>query len=135
MIKSHQIIQLLIETYPDFRKTLIEAVEYWLPEKGPISPHAVLSILGHLVVEKFLAGDYDQSEELFNLIEQMISEGDGDVKNAATTCFLENLQNISSSDDNTFESDHFISLLGPKSKTFCRDYDKMTGAVTPGLEP
>ena len=133
MIKSSQIIQMLIETYPDFRKTLIDSVEYWLPEKGPITPHSILMQLDIAVVSNFVEGNYDNAEELFNLIEHMIVEGEPNLSNAAKTCFLENLQNIASSNESNFTGGHFVPLLGPKSKEFCISYDTMTGAKTKAL--
>jgi hypothetical protein len=133
MIESNQIIQLLIETYPDFRKALIESVDHWLPEKGPIRPHSILMYLSGPVVKNFLKGNYDNAEQLFDLIERMVVEGEPDLANAATTCFLENLQNIASHTDNDFEGGHFVPLLGENSKEFCIQYDEMTGAKTKEL--
>ena len=104
-----------------------------MPEKGPISPHSILRELSHFVVSKFSEGDYDNSEELFALIEKMIMDGNNEVQNAATTCFLENLQNRSSSEDYEFDGSHFVSLLGPKSTEYCKAYDKITGIKTEGL--
>ena len=131
MINDHEVLHLVIEAYPKSRSCLVAEVEDWLPEKGPIIPHGVLNSISHLVKDKFLVGEYDHAEELFDLIERFIDEGSQSVAEAACTCFIENLQNICGSDG--FEPSHFASLLGPKSKEYAKAWDEFTGAKTKGI--
>jgi len=101
MIHAHEVLGLIIDTYPKARNYLTE---------------------------------YDHCVELFELIEQFVSEGDEGVSNAACTCFIENLQNIASHDDNEFEYSHFVSLLGPESRAYAKAWDEFTGIRTDGLD-
>jgi hypothetical protein len=107
-----------------------------VPEKGSsggITAHKLLSILSHLVVSQFVDYEYDSSVKLFELIEHFVYVGDSKVSNAACTCFIENLQNIASHNNNEFEYSHFVSLLGPKSREYAKYWDDFTGVLTNGL--
>jgi hypothetical protein len=131
MISDHEVLHLVIETYPKSRDHLVAGVEYWLPEKGPITPHSILSQISGLVRDNFLSGDYDQAEELFDLIERFITDGSENVANAACTCFIENLQNYCGIDG--FDGSYFTPLLGPESLKYARAWDKFTGVKTKGI--
>lgn len=131
-IEDHQILQMIIESYPQSWNYLVKNVEDWLPEKGPITPCSILRHISHLVKEEFLKDEYDHSKELFKLIEDFIVRGSENVANAACTCFIENLQNYCGGSDG-FEPNHFVSLLGPKSIDYAKEWDEFTGVKTEGL--
>ena len=132
MIRATEILPLLIKTYPDTRDELIRTVSSWLPKSGAISPHTIMTHLSHRVANNLMNNNYQFSEELFDLVELLIIEGDEDVKNATCTCFLANLQNIASN-ENEFEDSHYVSLLRAKSTEFCKRWDEYTGVKTEGL--
>jgi hypothetical protein len=75
-------------------------------------------------------GETKDLPRIFTFIEKLIVEGDQDVKDAAATCFLENLINYS---DNTIPASSFVPLLGPKSRDYCKGWDEFTGVKTEGL--
>ncbi len=131
MIKDHEVLHLIIECYHKSWPYLVKEVENWLPEKGPISPHRILSVISHLVEREFLQGRYDQAKNLFDLIEKFIVNGNENVADAACTCFIENLQNYCGS--NGFEGSHFVSLLGSKSRDYAKAWNEFTGVKTEGL--
>ena len=136
MINEQEILQLIIDTYPKAREYLVSEADEWVPEKGSggkISAHRLLSLLSSLVVKEFVVSEYDWSVELFELIELFVSDGDSNVSNAACTCFIENLQNTASN-DNEFEYSHFVSLLGTKSREYAKYWDDFTGVKTDGIE-
>jgi hypothetical protein len=136
MINEKEVLQLIIDTYPKARDYLILEADEWVPEKGSggkITAHSLLSVLSGLVVKEFVSSEYDSSVELFELIERFVSVGDSNVSNAACTCFIENLQNTASN-DNEFEYSHFVSLLGPKSREYAKSWDDFTGVKTEGLK-
>lgn len=135
MIEKNEVLQLIIDTYPKARTYYVSNADKWVPEKGDggqISQHRLLSMLSHLVVREFVQGEYDFCVELFELIEFCVSEGDSDVSNAACTCFIENLLNTASH-ENEFEDSHFVSLLGPESERYAKSWDNYTGTKTKGL--
>ena len=39
MIKEHDVLQLLIEAYPQARGALVESAEYWVPESELSTGH------------------------------------------------------------------------------------------------
>jgi hypothetical protein len=129
MIKEHEVLPLLIEAYPQAREVLVESAEYWVPESGPITSHSLLSLIVGAVVKYFVAGEYDNSQALFDLIEKFISEGEASVSNAACTCFIESLQNVASH-EGKFEYSHFVSLMGPKAIEYAKEWDSFTGVIT-----
>ena len=132
MIQAGNLLPLLFKAYPDSRQALLQTVSSWLPQTGLITPHAILTHVAERVTKNFLQDNYDDAEELFDLIELFIIEGDEQVKNAAITCFLGNLQNIASN-ENDFEDAHYVSLLRAKSIEHCKKWDEYTGVRTDGL--
>lgn len=132
MIRAAHLLPLLFQCYPDARNELIETVSSWLPRNGVLSAHTLLTHVSHRVAKNFMANNYNRAEELFDLVELLIIDGDEDVKNATCTCFLANLQNIASN-ENEFDDAHYVSLLRAKSIEFCKRWDEYTGVKTEGL--
>lgn len=131
MIQEFDVLHLLIEAYPKSREVFVSTVEDWFPAQGPISPCILLGILSHFVKSQFLLGEYDDAKALFSLIEKFVVDGVEPVRNAACTCFIENLQNYCEIDG--FDGSYFIPLLGEKSKEYARGWDGFTGVRTSGL--
>ena len=132
VIKEHQVLQILIQSYPQARATLVDSADDWISENGSISSHALLSAVVHRVTESFLLGEYENSQELFDVIEQFVSEGEESVSNAACTCFIESLLNIASS-EGKFTDSHFVSLMGAKSIEYAKSWDAFTGVKTSSI--
>ena len=91
--------------------------------------YGVFCEFSHLVTEQLEAGTLENRIQLFIFIESVIVEG-GDPANAACTCFLENILNIT---PDSIDPDSFVLYLGPKSAEFCRAWDEFTGVKTRGL--
>ena len=132
MIRASDLLPLLFNAYPETREELIDTVSSWLPRSGLISPHTIMTHLSHRVANNFIKQNYENAEEIFDLVELLIIDGDEDVKNAVCTCFLANLQNIASN-ENDFDDSHYVSLLRAKSIEFCKHWDEYTGVKTEGL--
>ncbi|MCC4219257.1 DUF7674 family protein [Vibrio parahaemolyticus] len=120
-ISPSEVLPAFVDIYPGCREHFIKEADYWIDEKGAISVHSLFSIFSSLVVERFLLGEYERSEDLFGFIDLAIKLGDKEVANAAYTCFLENLINIASTKAD-FELSHFWSLLGPLATEFADNY-------------
>jgi len=76
-------------------------------------------------------GKRDNLKTIFDLIEELLTDGDQDVKDAAATCFLENLINLASA--NKLFSPDFVPFLGTNSRAYCEAWDSFTGVKTEGL--
>jgi hypothetical protein len=77
-----------------------------------------------------IEGRIEDLREIFALIEELIVNGDEDVKDAIATCFVENLANWFV---NNPSHEQFIKLLGPASRAYWKAWDDFTGVQTDGL--
>lgn len=91
--------------------------------------YSVFSAFSGLAVQRLKKDDLPDRERLFEFIESVLVKG-GDEANAAFTCFLENLLNVTPGE---IDPGSFVPFLGQASKDFCRRYDKFTGIFTEGL--
>jgi hypothetical protein len=128
-IDFNQLIPLLVEAYPGVRDHLVKTVDDWLGNDGAIKPCMLLAAVGWLVSERIGRGEYEGADRLFGLIERLLTEGTSAVRDAAATCFLENLINRSDSLDPRL----YAPLMGQESRKYCRAWDDFTGVKTPGL--
>lgn len=81
-----------------------------------------------LLVEK--ESNSSQINEIFSHIEYLLVNGDEDVKNGVTTCFLENILNKT---PEKIHPERFVQYLGPASREYCRAWDEFTGVQTEGV--
>jgi hypothetical protein len=113
---------------PEFR-------EYWDSDEGcnnhgdQSTVHSVFNAFSGLVISKLETGTLKNGQRLFDYIESVVDAG-GDPANAAYTCFLENILNVT---PESIDPKSFVSLLGPNSREFCRGWDDFTGVKTAGL--
>lgn len=77
------------------------------------SPFLGAAVFARHVVELKAAGKTETFPAVFKLIERLIVEGDGKVREIATIGFLEDIQNISSWRE--FGNEVFVQFLGPRS--------------------
>ena len=129
MIEAKDLIPLLVQSYPRLRDHLVKTANDWLGEDGTLMPCMLMAAVGWLVAERLAKGDFDGMDRLFDLVERLLLEGSSEVRDAAATCFLENLVNRS----DTLDPRLYVALLGPESRNFCCAWDELTGQKTPGL--
>jgi hypothetical protein len=137
MVLPNEATKILIEFIPDLKK-MEDWDDYYLvinPAENPEEIHPLMTVLGRYVEEKLnkpldVTGK-KEIKNIFNLIERLIKQGNNIVKDAANTCFLENLINYTSA--GRLEPEQFIHYLGPESKAYCKAWDEFTGVKTPGL--
>jgi hypothetical protein len=128
-IESHELLPLFVGCCPGLRALLVQASDDWLQEDGTIAHYLAASLLTDYVVERFDAGDYGFSDELFALVERLLANGSEEVKNVVATGFLESLVN-----QQRLPSELWVPLIGPEARDYLRAWDRFTGAVTRGLE-
>jgi hypothetical protein len=114
MIQMEEMRQLLCRTYSGLRGRVVIAADEWIGEGGEFIANAWLSHLCILVQERFVEGDYEQSAELFQLVERLLDQGDDSVKAAISTGFIEELQHQQKVDPALWQP-----LLGGSAKAHC----------------
>ena len=122
-------------TIQTFKEQLASSICVTLPEtiseSESLSDFMQISKFSHVFGSNIKALSNEEISSVFEIIENAIVHGEEDTKNAATTVFLENLQN--SSLRGVFSFKCILPLLGKESKCFCKAVDKFYGNETPGL--
>lgn len=125
MVRREDAEREFVRLVPEFKDAWDEYRRGWGEETpGICTDFAEFSTFIHDAMRRHLSLDLPG---VFTFIEQCLQDGDEAIKDAAATCFLENLQNQGS------HSDQWVHLLGPESRAFCRAWDEFTGVDTPGL--
>lgn len=128
MITEKDCMGLLLEVVPEFRELWNKHLQWWGNETaGLCNDMSEFSNYIYKNIENMT--DYELVK-IFNIIERLIIEGNADVSTAATTCFLENLQNMSYDNPKLLR---FTKFLGPESRAYCVAWDEFMGVKTPGL--
>lgn len=130
MINEEQCIRLILEKFPDFKEMWQEHLDWWGEDTpGFSNDMAVFSEYTIKVLQK--EHKIPELKVIFQFIEALMHEGTGTVKDAAATCFLENLINATSW--GTVSPSSFVHLLGKESIKYCKAWDEFTGVKTKGL--
>jgi len=128
MYTKDNFVNEILKKFPGFQKEWDEHLNFW--EREPAGVCNDMSKFSHYVARLIENGQTENLESIFKLVEDFIVNGDSDVQNAAATCFLENLQNITGK---RISAKSYVHLLGMKSKEFCRGWDEFTGVKTEGI--
>lgn len=131
IISKEQCINLIIKQFPGFEEMWAEHIDWWGGENPGLSNN--MAVFSRYTIKLLQDDEKNQTElkNIFLLIEKFIVDGSDEVKDAAATCFLENVMNATSW--KKIPSSSFIHLLGRESKSFCKAWDKFTGIKTEGL--
>lgn len=123
---------MILAKFPEFANSIRwkEHLKFWEGEEPPFSIE--MSEFSSFIADSLNNNDSNINfHEVFSFIENLIAQGEQEVKDAATTCFLENLLNYDSA--GRIKASSFIHLLGPRSKEYCKTWDEFTDVKTPGL--
>jgi hypothetical protein len=130
MISKENCMALILERFPGFQP-------YWDAYKSDGEKTTLWGemcefsyYVKHLLIDE--TTDPSSIKGIFSYIEYLLDNGDEDVQNAACTCFLENILNVTPTD---IHPERFVGYLGPKSRKYCIAWDKFTGVRTEGLIP
>lgn len=113
IIEERFVIPLIILAAP----TMKEKLAYPL-----LSHFRALAELASHTIESYRRGELEEVPRVFSLVERLLNNGENSVKEAATTGFLEGIQNICSHAENGIAAEVFVPYLGPESK---RDWDAL----------
>lgn len=91
--------------------------------------HGIFTAFAHVACKKLESNSLENAAAIFEFMESTIKNGEIPA-NAACTCFFEGLLNRTPS---TIKPEYFVSLLGERSKEFCRSWNKFTGVDIAGI--
>ena len=111
MIQKSQVIPILLVSCPGFQPIWDKHRELWEGEEAGI--YNDLAEFATFIVDAYARQDLEPVAAAFAAIEQLLDEGDEEVRTAASIGFLEDIQNISS--HRPFGAAVFVQWLGPKS--------------------
>ncbi len=126
-----EVMTMIFQRFPDFLPYWQQARdgEYWDDFEQSI---AQFSIFSHYSID--LLVDINTSpaliSQLFVVAEDCLQYGDDQVKTGITTCYLENIMNVT---PEKIDPARYISFLGQQSRRFCQAWDAWTGVRTKGL--
>ncbi len=120
----------LISLCPDFAPAWDDEAYLWTADDGSISPLGVFAAFSHYIAARLSIRANPELQTVFDYVESKLTGDDSEVDNAACTCFLENLMNRV---PESIPPQHLVPLLGPKSREFCRAWDRFCGVKTEGL--
>jgi hypothetical protein len=132
MIRSEECMDLILKKFPGFKAAWQEHLNWWGGDISGLSND--MSAFSDYALSLLKSNKHDQEiKHIFIFIEQLVADGDQAVRDAAATCFLENLINATSW--GRISASSFAHLLGTKSKNYCKAWDEFTGVKTEGLWP
>ena len=112
VIQKHQIIPLVLARCPGFRPFWEKHLEFWEGEEAGIYNN--LGAFATFIVDAYGRQDTGQVIAAFKLIEELLADGNEEVRTAAAIGFLEDVRNIASW--RPFGSVVFVQWLGPNRK-------------------
>jgi hypothetical protein len=119
---------LVLERIPGFQERWEAHLDWWGGEEAGLCND--IAALSEYVRECITEDRTQELPAIFALIEEFMTRGDEEVRDATATCFLENLLNITSEE---VPAESYIGLLGNESKAYGRAWDRFTGVRTEGL--
>ncbi|MEO7161540.1 MAG: hypothetical protein ABI041_01345 [Bdellovibrionia bacterium] len=131
MITKNNLIEFVLKLEPDFLPALERERREFSGNEITIGLEFIA--FSNFVSDKLELGIYKNAKKVFEGIEHLLTKGvaDEEIQTLATTCFLENIQNLSG--HGRFPETSFIPFLGPESRKFCKALDEFWGTKTPGL--
>ena len=121
MIQKSQVIPLILARCPRFQPTWEKHRELWGTEEAGI--YNDLGEFATFTVSAYTSHDTEQMVTAFTLIEELLVEGDEEVRTAAAIGFLEDVRNSAS--HQPFGAGVFVQWLGPKSKQAWIEIEEM----------
>jgi len=129
MITKEKCINYILQKVPEFQNSWEIHLNYWESEEAGLCND--VSSFARFTIEKTNSKNQELLNTVFAVAEELLIDGDEDVRTAVATCFLENLLNGVSA--GTISNSSFLSFLGENSKKHCRKWDEFTGVKTIGL--
>jgi hypothetical protein len=121
VIKKTEIMPLILAKCPSFTPTWEEHQTFWQGEEAGI--YNDLGEFATYIVDAYARKEIEPIVGAFATIEELLADGDEEVRTAAAIGFLEDVRNIASW--RPFGAAVFIQWLGPKSKEAWAEIEEM----------
>jgi hypothetical protein len=121
VIQKPQVIPLILTRCPSLRFAWEKHQEFWRGEEAGI--YNDLAEFATFIVDAYARQDTGPIVAAFGAIEELLNEGDEEVRTAASIGFLEDIQNIAS--HRPFGATVFVQWLGPKSNKAWVEIEEM----------
>jgi hypothetical protein len=121
VISRSQMMPLILEKCPAFRPSWEKHLKFWDGEEAGLFND--VGQFAHFVVDSYEHEDTQSVEAALGVIEDLLVEGDEEVRGAASIGFLEDLRNTSSW--RPFGSRPFAERLGPQSRLAWAEIEEM----------
>ena len=120
--------------YPELDELIREDKQWKLENGYKFTEHSFFSNLTDYTKDLIQQKKSDDVKHLMEIAEILLEYGSENLYNAVATCYIENLVNTAFNSPDRVSFDSFVPYLGPKSKEYCRYWDKfMGGPKTPGV--
>jgi hypothetical protein len=112
MVDKSEIIPSFLEVCPSFRERWETRVKSWgSRERGDYND---IGELADHIVDLYEKGETERFSDIFDLVEELVNEGNQEVRDLMTIGLLEDIRNIAS--HRPFGNSVFLSWLGPTSR-------------------
>ena len=128
MISKEECMNMVLQRVPQFSERWQAHLNYWQREQAGLCLD--IAEFAHFVIDLIKGRQTEDLPGIFDIIEELMVDGDENVRTAVATCFLENLLNLV---PDRLPPERFVHLLGPASRTYCIAWDTFTGIPTPDL--
>lgn len=117
-IDKFEMLMKICVAYPGFRDRIASSADSWISVEGKFMWGVLIGLLSGFIFSKIEGGDYNNLDELFSCVDELIDRGDEEVISLVTTELLEGMLN-----SRTVDSSLWRPLLGEKASMFCDDID------------
>ena len=119
MIAADEMMNLILRTVPAFHASWQAHLDYWEGDAAGLCND--MQVFGEYVIKALQESSPLDLSMVFNLIERLLVEGDTAVKDAAATCFLENLLNSAAAGQ--IDVHLFAPYVGKESRKYCEAWE------------
>ena len=119
MIAASEMMTVILQTVPAFQTNWQAHLDYWDGDEAGLCND--MQAFAEYVIKHLQESGLLDLAMVFNLIERLLIEGDTAVKDAAATCFLENLLNSAAARD--IDAHVFAPYVGRESRKYCEAWE------------
>jgi len=117
--KGGKLAARIIGQIPEFAKEWEVGLGSFISDNYTVSPCATMALLSRLITRRFMSGDIEGMDTIFELLEVLLNDHDYEIGSDAGVCCLEKLVDYV---PKLISQDVFCRWLGPESRKLCRAF-------------